>query len=189
MKRLFFIIALFGFWNYAKGQSNYFPINEGKNLTYAFGKEIYGGTPYEGYRFQVSILDAKEEIDGKEYFISETSTGSESGEKTIIRSYLRFGDDGSVISKVSKDSSEQLVLQKNPKIGDSYASQQAGTAKVLDLNATIKTPIMTYTNCLMIETEENQTISRVYYQENIGMVAATTFTDGSEKIFIYLISE
>jgi hypothetical protein len=31
--------------------------------------------------------------------------------------------------------------------------------------------------------------TRVYYQKNIGMVATTMIMDGSEKIFIYLLSK
>ena len=73
-----------------------------------------------------------------------------------------------------------------PKVGDTYSSQNNGTSKVVDLNATIKTPISTYTDCLAIEIVENQKTFKTYYKENIGLVATTTFKDGKEVIFIYL---
>jgi hypothetical protein len=189
MKKLLMIIVLIAFWSYSNGQSSYFPAKKGTNWTYAFGKEIYGGTPYENYTSEIKILDATEVIDGKEYFVSETSMGGKEGDKTVIKTYFRFGNDGSLISKIDKDKKEFVSMNKSPKVGDIYTSQQGGTSKVVDLNATIKTPITTYTNCLMIEINESQTISRAYYQKNTGMIATTMIMDGKEKIFIYLVSE
>ena len=73
-----------------------------------------------------------------------------------------------------------------PKVGDTYSSQNNGITKITDLNATIKTPISTYNDCLVLETNENQTITRTYYKRNIGIIATTLVKDGKEMIFIYL---
>ena len=73
-----------------------------------------------------------------------------------------------------------------PKLGDTYSSQNNGMTKVVDLDGTIKTPISIYTDCLIIETTENQTIYRTYYKKNIGMIATTIVKDKKEMIFIYL---
>jgi len=70
-----------------------------------------------------------------------------------------------------------------------YDQTQDGSSKVLDLNATITTPTTTHSNCLMVEVAASESTTRVYYQKNIGMVATTMIMDGSEKIFIYLLSK
>lgn len=189
MRRILLIIILIGIWNYSSSQSSYFPLKKGMKLTYAYGKEIYGGTPYENNTVEIEILNDTKIIDGKEYFISKNTSGSMEGDKTVIKSYFRFGNDGSLISKSDENTEELVVMQKTPTVGYTSPSQGGGTSKVIDLNATIKTPIKTYTNCLIIEFNENQTITRAYYQKDIGMVATTIVSDGSEKIFIYLISE
>lgn len=189
MKKLLIIIVLIGIWNYSNGQSSYFPVEKGMSWTYAYGAEIYGGTPYEDYTCDVTILDSNEVFDGKEYYISEASMGSGEGDNTEIRTYFRIGNDGSLISKVDEKTEEFVSMSKTPKVGDVYGSQQGGSTKVLDLDATIKTPTTTYTDCLLMEISDDQTTTRVYYQKNIGMVATTLVAEGSEKLFIYLVSE
>ena len=187
MRILFSMIVFCVVLNASFAQSDYFPVDKGTEWTYAFGAEIYAGTPYEDYISEVKILDVSETIDGKEYFVSETSMGSADGDKTVIQSYFRFGDDGSLRTKVDKNSKELVSLNKTPKIGDTHASQQGGTSKVVDLNASIKTPLKTYNNCLVVEINENQTITRAYYQKDLGMVATTMLIEGSEKIFMYMV--
>lgn len=188
MRVIFAVIVLSVALNFSFAQLDYFPVDKGTQWTYAFGTDLYGGTPFENYTSEIRILDAVETIDGTEYFVSESATGNSDSEKTVIRSYFRFADDGSLISKVDKNAPEVVSMKKNPKVGDTYPSQQGGTSKVVDLNASIATPVKTYNNCLMIEIEENQTTSRAYYQKNVGMVATTIIADGTEKLFIYLLN-
>jgi len=189
MKKLLMITVLIVLCGYSKGQHSYFPVEKGMSMTYAFGSEIYKGTPYETYQSTVKILEETETIEGKEYFVSESSTGNKESDPTVITSYCRFGSDGSLFSKANKTANEILVLKKTPKVGDKNTSQQGGTSEVVDLNATIKTPTDTYSECLMIEVKENETLSRMYYQKNTGMVATTMVIEGNEKIFIYLLSK
>ncbi|NRB61721.1 MAG: hypothetical protein HRU40_01600 [Saprospiraceae bacterium] len=188
MKKIL-IIALVLIWNYSNGQSDYFPVEKGKTWTYAFGAEIYKGTPYENYQSEVKILEDTETINGTTYFIAQNATGDPKGNKTTLISYFRFSDDGSLISKNSKNSEELIIMKKTPQVGDTYRSQNGGTSKVIDTNATLKTPESTYDNCLMLEIKEEQSTLRSYYQKNIGMIATTIIQNNTEKIFIYLISE
>lgn len=189
MKALLMTITLMAVWTYSNGQSKFFPLTKGTTWVYSFGKEIYGGTPYEYYTNKVKILDITETIGGIEYFVSETSTGSGNDNRTTITTYFRFGKDGSIISKSDKTAKELVAMKKDPNVGDTYESRQGGTSKVINLNASIKTENKTYTGCLLIETIENQTIFRTYYQKHIGMVATTIVSDGKERIFTYLVSK
>jgi len=183
------IAILILIWNYSNAQSSYFPLTKGTTLSYAFGSEIYGGTPYENYKCEVTILENTETIDGKEYFVSESITGTNKDNQTIITSYFRYRTDGTLISKATKNSEEIVVMNTVQKVGDTYSSQNNGITKVIDLSATIKTPVSTYSDCLVLETNENQTITRIYYKRNIGMIATTLIKDDKEMIFIYLEKE
>lgn len=189
MKTLLFCLLLLGLCNNLHAQSDYFPVEIGASWKYAFGAELYAGTPYEHYSTYVEILDASETIDGKDYFVSKTSMGSGDSDMTVIQTYFRYGKDGALIAKAGKDKPEIISMNQTPKVGDTHASQQGGTSKVIDLNASIKTPTKTYTNCLLLEIRENNTVSRAYYEKNKGMVATTIMAEGSEKIFMYLVSE
>ena len=80
-------------WNYTEAQTSYFPVEKGSKWTYAYGKEIYGGTPYEDYKFEVEILENEETIDGKEYFVSKGKMVGGKGDDVVVTSYFRFGND------------------------------------------------------------------------------------------------
>ena len=183
-KTLIAVLILIG--TYSNAQSSYFPLTPGTTLSYAFGSEIYGGTPYENYKSEVTIAETTETIDGKEYFISENRTGNTKGDQTVIRTYFRYRTDGSLVSKTDKTTEEIVVMNSTPKVGDTHSSQNNGITKVIDLKGTIKTPISTYSDCLVIEIIENQTTLRSYYKKNIGMIATTMVKDEKEMFFIYL---
>ncbi|WP_027420675.1 hypothetical protein [Crocinitomix catalasitica] len=183
------IITLILICNYSNGQSSYFPLEKGTTLVYTYGEALYKGTPYENYTTEVKVLDNTETINGIKYFVSESSTGDSKDNRTVILSYYRFGKDGSLITKSSKNGEEVIAMKETPKVGDTYPSQRGGTSKVTDLNATFTTPVSTYNNCLVIETIEGQTTYRAYFKKNIGMVATTIIQDNTEKVFICLQSE
>ena len=189
MKKLLIIMISMVVWNYTEAQTSYFPVEKGSKWTYAYGKEIYGGTPYEDYKFEVEILENEETIDGKEYFVSKGKMVGGKGDDVVVTSYFRFVNDGSIITRQDKATEEIVQFSNEPKVGDKFGSQQDGSSKVLDLNATITTPTTTHSNCLMVEVAASESTTRVYYQKNIGMVATTMIMDGSEKIFIYLLSK
>lgn len=192
MKKSLLILALIVAWSYTRGQSSYFPLEKGKTLTYAYGSELYQGE-YQDIRMKVTILPTTEVMNGKEYFISETSSGSGGNYTVHATSYVRMGKDGSIIGMQDKAGEESTVIQASPTIGSTWSSrdgQRTYTATVTDLSGTITTATEAYSNCLVVEqATEDGIITRSYFKKGVGMVATTVIKDGSEKIFIYLVSE
>lgn len=186
------ILVLIAIWNFSNAQSSYFPLNKGAVFTYAYGSELYQGA-YDDKRIKVSILSTTKIIDGKEYFISETSTGSDKSYSTLTTSYVRIGTDGSILATQDVGEQEYTTIQASPKVGNTWPSKNGKLTcitRVVNLDGTIKTANKTFTNCLVLEqkTEDGRTM-KSYFKEDLGMVATTIIMDGSEKIFIYLVSE
>jgi hypothetical protein len=190
MKRLFLIFVLISICNFSNAQSNYFPLEKGATFTYAYGSELYQGA-YDDKRFKVKILNTTKVIDGKEYFISETSSGSGDNYALIATSYMRAGKDGSILTL--QDEEEYITVPAVPKIGKTWTTTNGEvtyTTRVADLNGTINTATKTYSNCLVLEQkDQNGMLTRTYSQEGVGMVATTLLKDGSEQIFFYLVNE
>ena len=192
MRRLFLIFVLISICNFSNAQSNYFPLEKGATFTYAYGSELYQGA-YDDKRFKVKILNTTKMIDGKEYFISETSSGSGDNYALIATSYMRAGKDGSIYSLPDEDGEEYITIPAALKIGKTWTTTNGEvtyTTRVADLNGTIKTATKSYSNCLVVEQkDQNGMLTRTYSQEGVGMVATTLIKEGSEQIFIYLVTE
>ncbi|MEM6829787.1 MAG: hypothetical protein AAF551_04675 [Bacteroidota bacterium] len=191
MKKLSILLLLTGIWNCSFGQSSYFPIKKGTTLTYAYSDELYKGQSVDvsQLKMTVKVLNETQSINGKDYFVSETSTG---GLAPDFKSYIRIGNDGSILSMEEGETEESLMMKKSPTVGDSWiTNKKAGESKnkVVGLDGTIKTPAGTYTNCLVLEIFENGTMSKGYFKENLGMVAVSVMMGGSEKLFVYLVDE
>lgn len=192
MNRLSTILVLLATLNFVNGQSSYFPFEKGSSFTYAYGSELYQGT-YDHMRIKVETLNNTKMIDGKEYFITETSTGSDDNFSKISTSYVRTAKDGSVFTIQAEGEKEYLSIQAMPKVGDKWASKNgkiSTTTLVTETNGNIKTDNKTYTDCLVLEQKsEDGTVTKSYFQKNVGMVATTLVVEGSEKIFIHLVNE
>lgn len=192
MKKIVTILVFIAICKFSNGQSNYYPIEKGATFTYAYGNELYDGS-YSKMRSQISILNTTKIIDGKEYFMFETSSGSEDNYSVIASSYARVGEDGSIFALEKEGNQEYLTLKTPLKLGATWSSksgQLTSTIKVINLDGTIKTANTTYANCLVVEQKtEDERIMRSYFKEGIGMVATTMIVDDSEKVFIYLVNE
>jgi hypothetical protein len=190
MKKINLILVLMVIWNYSFGQSSFFPIKKGAVLTYAYGKELYQGhnVDVSQLRMTVKILNETKVINGKDYFILETSSAG-----STFRSYLRIGRDGSVLGMREDETKESILMKKSLAVGDSWTTTQMGskiTNKVIDLDGTIKTPNKIYMKCLVIQQSyDDGNVLTGYYQENLGSVAVTLTTGDGEKLFNYLIDE
>ena len=187
MKNLLVILICLSAWTYSSAQSSYFPVEPGKKWTYAFGKDIYGGTPYENYITEVAIQRDKEIIDGKSYYVLTSSSGLETSENSAIKTYVGFSDDGAILSKVEGTDKFYTTMNSNPKVGDEFLSPTGGTSKVISLNASITSPTDSYDDCLLIEMADSDLVMRSYYKKGVGLVVHCMVVEGTEKIFSYLL--
>ncbi|MGB3777710.1 MAG: hypothetical protein WA960_05085 [Tunicatimonas sp.] len=192
MKKLLAITILTAAWNFSSGQSRYFQLEKGSTLTYAYGSELYGGT-YDDTRIKVTILSATKMINGKEYLVSETSTGKDDSYSLSATSYLRISSDGFILAKLDEDGAEYTVMQSSPEVGDAWTSRNGAyesTTRVTDLDGTIQTANGTYQNCLVLEqTSEGNPTMHSYFKKDIGLVATTITANGSEKVFFHLVDK
>lgn len=191
MKKLFIVLLLVKFCHYSFGQSSYYPLKKGETLTYAYGKELYQGQNIDvsQRRMTVKILDEPQAINGKDYFVVETTSN---GVATDVKSYLRVGGDGAILGIQEGETQESIIMKKSPAVGDTWVTNRGGiqsTSSILELDGTIKTPAKTFENCLVLESVQNGSTTKGYFQRGLGMVAITMIVGDLEKLFIYMVNE
>ncbi|MEL7147037.1 MAG: hypothetical protein AAFO69_11760 [Bacteroidota bacterium] len=191
MKKLSVIILLILVAGYSFGQSSYYPMEKGKSYTYAYGKELYESMNVDVSKLKmtVSFLNETKAINGKEYIVSQTSSG---GMTPDFTSYARVKSDGTIVGFEEGETEEFTFLTKSPKVGDSWSRTKDGaksTSKVVDLSGAVKTPTKSYADCLVLESTENGATTRAYFKRGVGMVAVTVLMAGEEKLFIYLLEQ
>lgn len=190
MKNMLVLCTLVLLWNTSHAQADYFPIEKGQTLTYAYGKELYQGA-YDKMRIKVRVLDEEKTIEGEEYFVSETSTGSGDQYSVISTMFIRISDKGDVIVREKADAEESVMLKAFPTAGDTWtgiSNNLLTKMKVVDEKGSITTAGKTFDNCLVVEQlSENGTTMRSYFKKGKGIVATSVITEGSEKVFIYLV--
>jgi len=187
MKNLILLFAFIATINVIS-QSDYYPVEAGKTLVYKYGAELYAGTPYVDYKCEVKILEETEIINGKEYRVSTSKTGVESGTPTVIKSYFRYDDDGNLLTLADKNAEERIALTSSPKVGDVLSNDQdEEKVTITSLTASIETPAGVYSDCMLMEVASQEMQMRMYYQKNVGLVASAMMVEGEEKIFTYLV--
>lgn len=192
MKKLVVFVLLLGVWKCSIAQSTYFPLEKGSTFSYSYGKDLYEGRNInvDEMKMTVQVLNNNKVINGKEYFVVETSAGGKS--PTVFTTYVRVAEDGTVYTIYEEGSSEYMSLTASPKIGDTFTSENGGytkTAKVIALDGKITTPTDTYSDCLVMESTDGVTVTRSYSVKNRGMVATTVIMEGEEKVFVYLVND
>lgn len=190
MKKLYFLLIFITLSTFTVGQSDYFPIEQGSVYTYAYSKALYEGQNFDvsNLSMTVEVLDETKVIDGKEYYVSQTSTSFTSPQKA----YMRVAGDGSIYVIQEEGGEEAVMMSNSPAVGDTWDTYKGSgkvEGKVIALDGTVKTPITTYTGCLVLEYTENGATSRGYFYPGKGMVAVTVLIEGKEMLFVYLISE
>ena len=188
MKNLTLILAFIGIWNSVVAQNDYFPLKKGTKITYAYSEEMYSGQNIDVSKLKMTIkvLDETKVIDGNNYMISETSMGAMAGN---IKTFLRIDESGAIVGKQGEEGKESILMKKELEVGDSWETNRGGavsTNKVIDLAGTIKTPLKTYTDCLVVEGNDSRSVTKAYFKKGIGMVAIVIVAGDAEKLFVYL---
>ncbi|WP_338766139.1 hypothetical protein WAF17_03180 [Bernardetia sp. ABR2-2B] len=161
-------------------ESEYFPIKEGNSWTHATTKSEYA----EAKEYTTKVLDEGYTKNGKDYLtIKQTyKDGTE-----LSTTYARTDDEGNIYSispYIEKGEKEFLALPADIDMGKTWTVFEGMNYKVTSMDATVETPTKKYTDCLLIETvdEDGKTTMKNYYLKGIGSVAVSM--DG--KLNIYL---
>lgn len=176
-----------GLFNPSIAQINYFPLEKGKTSTFKYSELFSRGDT--SLRFKLTTLANTEQIKGKEYFIVEASYGSTGSFATISTSYIRQGENESIIGLETKEAEEFIFLEKPYEVGKSWqqiANGVSTNAKIVNNKGSLKVPDKTFTNCLVIETENSGIIMHSYFQKNLGLVATVMIAEGQETVMTYL---
>ncbi|MEL6562709.1 MAG: hypothetical protein AAFQ94_31360 [Bacteroidota bacterium] len=191
---LLLIMCLTGVFSLSYAQSEYLMMEKGKVFKYKYGN-VYGpGLVDEGTILKVEVLNATKTIEGKEYLTVQSSTGSDGNFSVDLTSYTRVSGNGSVYTRLEDEINKETVMLRAPlKVGDSWEEKGFGgetaSKKIIGFDGSITTPTATYSDCLVLETQQNGTQSKSYFKKNIGMVATTVTMGGEEKLFIYLLED
>jgi len=169
-------------------QNPYYPLEKGKVWTYEY-EEMFSNQSDQ--MSKIEVLNETKTINGKEYMIMQTSMGSGDNFNVIQTSYARYGDDGAIYSINENSNEEGLVFPGLPiSEGKSWTVSQSGfevTSKVVDMNASLETSKNSFTDCIVIESQQQNTKVRSYVKKGIGMVAIGVFMNGEEMIMQSLV--
>ena len=176
-----------GFFSHSNAQDSYFPLEKGKVSIFKYNELFNRGD--STLSFKLTILEETKQIKGKEYFIVEASYESEISHSSLSISYMRRGENGSIFALETEESEETIFLDKPYTIGKSWQQVANGVtvnAKIVNDKGSIKVPGKTFTNCLVIETENSGVTIHSYFQENTGLVATVMIAEGQETVMTYL---
>lgn len=189
MKHLFIILFTCLLVPFTNAQSNYFPIEPGMELVYAYSDMFNQGDA--ALRSKTTMLKEKKTLNGKAYIVNQTSYGSNGNFQVIASSYARKADDGTVYVLPDSKEKEFVMMSANPKTGDVWTRKSDDgknlEMKVISTSKSVKTPVKTYSDCLVLETTEAGTTLRSYFKNDVGMVAIFMVVEGKEQLFTYLV--
>ena len=172
----------------AQAQNPYYPIEKGKVWHYEY-EAMYSQTT--GQMSKIEVLEETKTINGNEYFIMQTSMGTKGNFDVIQTTYTRYGDDGAIYSLNESSNQEDMVFPGLPiSEGKSWTVSQSGfevTSKVIDMNASLETSNNSFTDCIVIESQQQNTKVRAYVKKGVGMVALGVFMNGEEQIMQSLV--
>ncbi len=160
---------------------DYFPIKKGASWQY----EYYGDFNQSGEaHFKVEVMDDMREVNGQSYFQirseSFTKKGAESG--FSVTSYVRKAADGTILGFNEKLSDEEFIFLPNSlEVGQNWDSE-GSKVEIVDLNASIKTPEKTYTDCMVLKMDTGDSSMLSYYKKGVGLVAM----EAQGKLMAYL---
>jgi hypothetical protein len=181
------IISLF-VCSMAFGQNPYYPLKKGTIQIFKYSNTF--STTAE-QKAKIEFLPETIEINRDSYFVYEMSLGSEGNYEPVQKTYIKNGDNGSIIGIINTESTEEAVMfpEKPWKVGTTWTSEIMGmstTGTIIEMAGSIKTPETTFTDCLVIEYDfgESKTIS--YFQKDVGLVAVSILSEGKEKLVQYL---
>jgi len=147
----------------------YYPFDSNKKKIYATD---YGDT------LTVSHLLSQININGKNYIVEKTTRRNNTTELPFHEFYYRL-DSGNVYVTQEGQRNESLFLPLNPKIGQTWFSNDNGWRNtVVDLNASLTIPMGKFRSLLKIqefdlELPEDTATYFSYYKNGLGLVART----------------
>jgi hypothetical protein len=110
----------------------------------------------------------------------------------VVSNHVRVGSGGEILTlnTSAEEPIEEIVFPTMPfKVGETWNSSSngiMGKSTITNLNATLKTPLQTFSNCLVVKTKSASGESRSYFQKGVGMVALALIVDEEEKLMVYL---
>jgi len=169
-------------------QNPYYPLEKGKVWTYEYEEMFSNGSDQMS---KIEVLKETKTINGKEYMIMQTSMGSGDNFNVIQTSYTRYGDNGAIYAINEGTNEEGLVFPGLPiSEGKSWSVTQSGfevTSKIVDMNGSVETSNNSFSDCIVIESQQQNTKARSYVKKGVGMVAIGVFMNGEEKIMQSLV--
>ncbi len=174
--------------HFAKAQNDYYPLEKGKTWIYKYTEDFNSAS---GSLSKIQILKKTEQINGKTYFILQTSIGEEGQFDVLQTSYLRNGENGQVLGFANIGSSkEDILIPEGPlevgKIWKAEAEGQESTSTLIGTSEKLITPFKTFENCLVIETEMADAKIKSYFQKGKGLIASSLVLPDGEKLMQYL---
>jgi hypothetical protein len=170
------------------GQNPYYPLEKGQVQIFKYGDDFLSSPDQKA---KIEILNDMKKIEGKEYFMNQSSL-STGGDYNIMQTvYVRDGNNGSIFGIIDLNNpTESVMFPERPwKVGTSWTSESMGMSSIgtiISLNGSIVTPEKTFTGCLVIEYQLGETKTLSYFQKDVGMVAVSMSIEGEDKLVQYL---
>ncbi|MEQ8358839.1 MAG: hypothetical protein RH860_05075 [Cytophagales bacterium] len=191
MKNLLFLFLFFIFTAKVFAQNDYYPLKKGKTWIYQYSDDFISAS---GNQSRIKILEEQEIIEGKRYYVLQTSIGDENQFDVLQTSYLRNGENGLVYGLANaKMAKEHILIAEHPlEIGKTWTAEadgQKSSSVISGTNEKLITPEKTFNHCLVIETEMGDARIRSYFQKGVGLVASTLILPEGEKLMQYLVNQ
>ena len=150
------------------GQNSYFPMAQ--NNVWKYG----------GYSDTTS--DYQITISGTQVFNSVTYNKFAKDDyfSSLLYFYYRVDGSGNIHEYSDPYNMEYLFIPANPTVNQKWGITGDDTLKVASINATVTTPVCSYTGCLQIDRIDGGSGSvsvRYYFKKGFGMVRRWYFTD------------
>ncbi|MBS3995080.1 MAG: hypothetical protein KGZ33_04740 [Alkaliphilus sp.] len=154
--------------------SDYFPLTKGSSWKY-----LGDGNEYASFNRKVVF------VEGNKAQIIEDNGGTVSAsvytfsEDEITRIFFQ-GEEYQETNFLNEEPNENLIVLKKPiSVGTKWEVEN-GTREIVDVNATVDTPIGEFTNCIKVEISNEHSTLHEYFKDGIGMVKRVFISEGVE---------
>ncbi len=167
--------------------NSYYPLQKGQVRIYKY-TETFRTEPDQ--TFKMEVLNDTKTINGKVYFVVESSLSSKGEYNLITTTHTRINDKGAIFAIGDQDQ-EEMVFPTEPitvnQTWENTANDKITTTKVINLSGSIETPAKIFKNCLVLEITSDNGIVHSYSQKGVGLVAMSLIIEKEEKLFTYLV--
>lgn len=154
--------------------SDYFPLTKGSSWRY-----LGYGNEYASFNRKVVF------VEGNKAQVIEDNGGTVSAsvytfsEDEITRIFFQ-GEEYQETNFLNEEPNENLIVLKKPiSVGTKWEVEN-GTREIVDVNATVDTPIGEFTNCIKVEISYEHSTLHEYFKDGIGMVKRVFNSEGVE---------